>query len=147
MLPVVISNIQSTALKKYTVSWEKPSLPILKYAINYGVFNEPKNPRNISKDTTSFIVNVDYEKRYIFEIQVVAQAGISDVTSETWFSRSGIKYVTVYHMLPCMCDFNCLHFVVVTFSNIYPTKEQLCSWINYTLRAFSHPFSAFGNAD
>ena len=47
---------------------------------------------------TSFIVNVDYEKRYIFEIKVVAPAGISDVTSETWFSRSGMKYVTVYHM-------------------------------------------------
>ena len=101
--PVVILKIQSTALKMYTVSWTKPTLPahrtVLKYAIHYGVFNGSKNSQNVSEEKTSIIVDVDYEKLYIFEIQVLTQAGISNVTSRTWFSHSGTKHIHVtFHL-------------------------------------------------
>ena len=92
----VISKILSTAPKKYTISWVQPTLPVhqtvLEYYTSYQVLNGPKHSSKISKDKTFIIIDVEYEKQYNFEIQVVTQAGKSGVASKTWFSHSGIRY-------------------------------------------------------
>jgi hypothetical protein len=98
--PVVVSRIVSTASETYTIFWDKPTLPagqtVLKYFINYRVLNGSNNSKNVSNDMTSIAINVEYEKQYIFEIQVVTEPGISNVTSRTWFSHSGKKYMKCF---------------------------------------------------
>jgi hypothetical protein len=38
----------------------------------------------------SVTIDVEFDKQYMFEIQVETQAGRSDVTSKSWTSHSGI---------------------------------------------------------
>jgi hypothetical protein len=91
-------KIISTGLKMYTISWSIPSLPdqqtIRKYYANYSALNESSEMLNIQKKMTSVTVDVDFDKRYTFEIQIETEAGRSNTTSETWLSHSG---------MPCQC--------------------------------------------
>jgi hypothetical protein len=81
----------------YTISWSIPSLPdqqtIRKYYANYSALNESSEMLNIPKKMTSVSVDVDFDKRYTFEIQIETEAGRSNTTSKTWLSHSG---------MPCM---------------------------------------------
>ena len=96
LAPPTIWKILSIVFKKYkyTVFWNKPAQPVLKYYVNYGVVNGSRNSQNVSKEITSITIDVEFEKQYSFEIQAVTQTGIIGMTSKTWFSRSGIEIET-----------------------------------------------------
>ncbi|CAB4021699.1 receptor-type tyrosine- phosphatase S [Paramuricea clavata] len=89
----VILKIISTGLKTYTISWFQPPLPdqqtvVMRYHAIYRVSNGPSETLNVSKEMTSIVIDVEFDKQYTFEIQVVTEAERSDVTSESWFSHS-----------------------------------------------------------
>ena len=66
------------------------------YKIYYRALNGSSHSHIISKDITSIVINVEYEKHYTFQIQAVTTTGRSDVATETWFSHAGTKYETSY---------------------------------------------------
>ena len=72
---------------------------VLAYNTNYRALNGSDHPSNVSKDTTSITINVEYEELYTFQIRVVTPTGISDVVTETWFSHAGITYETFCYPL------------------------------------------------
>ena len=88
-----IRNIISTGPKKQTISWSlklSGNQTVLHYHANYRALNETSKPLFVSNVTTSITVDVDYDKYYIFEIQVETQVGKSKIASISWLSQSGI---------------------------------------------------------
>jgi hypothetical protein len=84
----------SIGLKKYTISWTQPLLPeqttVLKYHGNYSASQGTSKTWSISAEMRSVTVDVEFDKQYMFEIQVETRAGRSDVTTKSWTSHSGI---------------------------------------------------------
>ena len=92
-LDLYIRNIISTGPKKQTISWSlkfSGNQTVLHYHANYRALNETSKPLFVSNLATSITVDVDYDKYYIFEIQVETQVGKSKIASIPWLSQTGI---------------------------------------------------------
>ena len=94
-----ILKIISTGIAKYTISWHQPSLPnrqtVIMYHTSYRSSEfegSRKNQSRVSKQRTSITIDVKFDQRYEFAIQVETKAGKSDEATKSWFSHSGIGY-------------------------------------------------------
>ena len=87
-------KISSAGLKKYTISWDKPSLPDQlknwKYYASYHAMNKSSTVLNISNEMTSVTIDVEYGKKYTFQIQVGIDGEKGVLVSRTWISHSGM---------------------------------------------------------
>ena len=93
-------NVKSAAKKRYNISWSL-SPPIGQTVKNYhaslavATVGSKKEPVDVSTDAVSLTVDVDYDKKYTFEIGIETEAGKSDLATISWLSHSGI-YDTQY---------------------------------------------------
>lgn len=87
----MISEIRPTGRNGYHITWYQPSLPdqqtVLKYHVNYSASNEQKKRSKVTKENF-IIIDVDYDKQYMINIQVETEAGQSQAASKSWLSLS-----------------------------------------------------------